>query len=94
MRMSVCPYVYVTVTHRYIPVYLTVQCKYDIYCSGEYDTGINIYRIPRLYSVPRGILYPLPKIRVHLLVSSLEVLYSFLCTEQMCSPEKAEHIDI
>ena len=46
------------------------------------------YRIPR-YSVPRGILYPLPKIHVHLLVSSLEVLHSFPCTEQMCSPEKA-----
>jgi hypothetical protein len=53
---------------------------------------MSYYRISRC-SVSLIVLSTQGKIYVHLLVSSLHIFEGFRCIEQLCLPEKEEHID-
>jgi hypothetical protein len=53
---------------------------------------MSYYRISRC-RVSLVVLSTQGKIYVHLLVSYLHIFEGFRCTEQLCLPEKEEHID-
>ena len=63
---------------------MTENCEFEKNC---FSSNYRISRCP----VSPTVLYPPPKIHVHLFAASLQAFYSFTSTEQICSARHERH---